>query len=100
MLVSAGANNVLVSAGGSVFVLRSMEGKWPLLAPVLLEGSSINAASLEHAPRWVIISPLGSPGTLQIAVSTLYVHGLFALPSIQDQPQFPLGSIQAKSSDP
>ena len=42
---------MLVYAGGSLFVLRNVGGKWPFSVPVSPEGSSMNAASLEHAPR-------------------------------------------------
>lgn len=46
-----------------------------------------------------LTSLLFVPGALQIALFTLSVHGLFSLPSLQEQLQCPLRSIRAEPSD-
>lgn len=48
-------------------------------ASISWRGVSTNTVSLGNARRWTTNFLVVCSGTLQIAVSTLYVHGLFAL---------------------
>lgn len=81
----AHTSSILVPADGPVCILKGREGNGAFI---------LGGVVLWMLPLWdmlwdkQITSLLCALGTLQIAVSMMYVHRLFPLPSFKEQPQY------------
>ena len=83
--LGSSVGTVLVAIGISVLILRSRGRDKVLISSFVPRGVSLGILPLwDMLQEEQITSLLCALGTLSIAISTLYVCNLFALPSLQD----------------